>query len=96
MSGQHTSEQTLPTPANSNPFRDGSPMQQILGQALAELGGIEFIKSWAEENPDGFIRLLAAASPPPSPQPQAGGGPTINQNLPAGLAPGPLDAKPVN
>lgn len=75
-------------------FAAGSPMQQMFGAVLDELGGLDFVTNWAEDNPDSFMRLLMAANPAPIQNPHGGGGSTINIQLPDALRPGPLDITP--
>lgn len=72
------------------PFRENlsTPMQGLLAETLDRLGGMDFVQEWAEDNPNEFMRLLAAAFPAPQ---QPSGGQTINLNMHPALAPGPLD-----
>ena len=60
-------DKNLPAPL-AEAFSNGTPMQQMLGQVLEELGGISFVVDWAEESPGEFMRLVMAATPPPSEQ----------------------------
>jgi len=69
------------------------PLFRMMGEALEELGGVDFIATWAEENPGDFMRLMVSTIPN-----QTQGGPrtqgaatNFNINLHPGLAPGPLD-----
>ena len=76
-------------------FDQGTPMQRLFGATLDRLGGLDFMHDWAEENPDGFMRLLIAVNPPPmipaqGPAPNTPTG-RIDINLHPGLAAGPLD-----
>ena len=79
----------LPAPL-AEAFTSGSPMQQMLGAVLDELGGIDFVVDWAEEYPGEFMRLVMAANPPPVQQ-QRQAQPNISLNIHPGLKPGPLD-----
>jgi hypothetical protein len=72
-------------------FAQGSTMQRLLGAVYEELGGLEFVVGWAEDNPSDFMRMLMAANPPLS-QHGPGGVPAMNLHIHPGLAPGPLDA----
>ena len=76
-------------------LQEGSPLQQLLGDVLDELGGIDFIVGWAEENPSEFMRILVAASGPTPTAPGTPGAPNssavLNLHLHPALAPGPLD-----
>jgi len=88
-----SNQELMPSPIDA--FQEGTPMQKLLGRTLEELGGLDFVVEWAENNPDGFMRLMLAVNP--SPQTHGGGGvqgPVINLNLPQGLGPGPLDITP--
>ena len=71
-------------------FENGTPMQQMLGRVLEEVGGMDFMVDFAEENPGEFMRMLMAANPPPVQSHKAGGG-GIHIHVPPTLAPGPLD-----
>lgn len=77
------------------PFMDGTPMQKLLGRTLDELGGLDFVVGWAEENPSDFMRLVMAANPPPQ-QSSHGGNGGVHIHMPPGLGPGPLDITPVS
>ena len=81
-------------PAVREAFDAGSPMQRLFGAVLDELGGVEFVVTWAEENPDSFMRLLLAANPVPVSGPGSPANTQINLNMHPGLAPGPLDVTP--
>ena len=76
----------LPAPLAAA-FTSGTPMQQMLGQVLDELGGLDFVVNWAEECPGDFMRLLMAATPSPT----AGGSGGTHIHVHPALAPGPLD-----
>jgi hypothetical protein len=78
----------LPAPLAES-LGQGTPMQQVFGMVLQELGGIDFMVDWAEEAPGEFIRLLVAQSGPVG-VPTAGGGGTHIHLHPA-LSQGPLD-----
>jgi len=73
-------------------LREGGPMQKMLGGVFEELGGINFMTDWAEENPTEFVKLLMSQFPAVQ-HSHAGGSSSTNLNLvihPA-LQPGPLD-----
>ena len=66
-------------------------MQQLLGEVFEELGGIDFVTDWAEENPGDFMRIMMAANPPPIAGPGVSGGAVHLHMHPALAQPGPLD-----
>lgn len=78
-------------------FDKGSPFHRMLGHTLMELGGLDFVANWAEENPTQFMNMLMACStPPPSAAPQQQRDTGIHIHMPPGLGPGPLDITPVS
>lgn len=75
-------------------FQEGTAMQQMLGAVLKEVGGIEFVVEWAEDNPDKFMGMVMAANPAPM---SGGGGGSLNLVIHPALQAGPLDGvKDVN
>jgi hypothetical protein len=71
-------------------FTAGSPMQRLLGAVYEELGGLDFVLGWAEDNPGDFMRMLMAANPVSMPG-QGNNASTLNLHVHPGLVPGPLD-----
>ena len=43
------------------------PLHGVLGEVYDELGGKDFVKEWAEENPGAYIKLLMASTPSMTP-----------------------------
>ena len=80
----------LPAPLAAA-FAEGSPMQQLLGRVLNELGGVDAVVDWAEENMNDFMRLLMAASPPPAGPQIPGIQNNTHLHVHPALVPGPLD-----
>jgi hypothetical protein len=82
-------------PAVREAFEQGTPMQRLMGQVLEELGGIDFLVDWAEENPGEYVRILMAANPAPqqiaTPAGGAGNGSGIHLHVHPALAPTSLD-----
>ena len=79
-------------PALRDAFADASPLHQMFIDTLDELGGLDFMVGWAEENPNQFMEILIRLAPPvSSPTGSSAGGQVVNLNLHPGLAPGPLD-----
>lgn len=76
-------------PALADAFANGSPMQQMLGLVLNELGGTDAIVDWAEENMSDFMRLIMAANPAPVQATGSSGG--THLHIHPALAAGPLD-----
>ena len=81
-------------PAVREAFEQGTPMQRLMGQVLDELGGVDFLVDWAEENPGEYVRILMAANPAPqqiAAAPGQPGGSGIHLHLHPSLAPTQLD-----
>ena len=76
-------------PALADAFANGSPMQQMLGLVLNELGGTDAIVDWAEENMSDFMRLIMAVNPAPVQSSGSAGG--THLHIHPALAAGPLD-----
>ena len=86
----------LPTKANSSmpaikkALNTGHPLHAMLAEVLEDLGGIDFITDWAEENPSAFMNILMSAVPS---MPNTGRTNThhVHIAMPEGVKQGPLD-----
>ena len=65
------------------------PLPGMLGEVFEELGGPEFLLTWAEENQIEFIKMMMKLAPPAIPKGQTGG---ITLHVHTALGPTVLDA----
>lgn len=65
------------------------PLHGMMADVFEELGGEEFLLSWAEENQTEFIRMMLKLAPPAIPKGQQGG---IHLHVHSDLQPTALDA----
>jgi hypothetical protein len=75
-------------PTVQDAFKNTHPMHQMFGKALENLGGQEFIDTWAEENPSEFVNILIRLTPMPQ---QTGPASGTEIHIHPGLQAGPLD-----
>lgn len=73
------------------------PFHEQMAMAYEEIGGLDALVEWAEDNPSQFFTLMMKAAPPPQAAPgKGGGGLNLTLNLHPSLAPGPLDVGPID
>lgn len=65
------------------------PLHGMMGEVFEELGGQDFLLTWAEENQTEFIRMMIKLAPPAIPKGQQGG---IHLHVHSDLQPTVLDA----
>ena len=81
----------LPRKTIAKAFEGNHPFHQMLGDALEQLGGLDFIVDWAEEHPTEFMRVMLLIAPPPQAHATGSGG--MHLHLHQDLVPGELDGK---
>ena len=84
----------LPDDANQevalkNRLATQHPLHGMMGEVFEELGGQEFLLTWAEENQTEFIRMMIKLAPPAIPKGQTGG---VTLHVHTALGPTALDA----
>ena len=67
-----------------------APLHQMMGEVLEEVGGIDFLVNWAEDNPSAFVNILMKLAPPKAVS-QGPGSMHLHVDMPNGLTPGALD-----
>lgn len=72
-------------------LKEGSPLQALMGEVLEEVGGVDFVKQWAREYPNEFMRVLVAVTPVANATPRGASQNTVNLNIHPSLQSGPLD-----
>ena len=79
-------------PALQDALSKAPVFYQILGEMLDELGGMDFLVDWAEQNPTAYVQMLMSASTPAT-HPGGGSGNSMHVHLemPAGIKSSPLD-----
>jgi hypothetical protein len=65
------------------------PLHGMMGEVFEELGGQEFLLTWAEENQTEFIKMMFKLAPPAIPKGVQGG---IHLHVHSDLQPTELDA----
>lgn len=80
-------DQTLPKTIKDQLANQHS-LHGLMGEVFEDLGGKEFLMTWAEENPDKFINHLMKLAPPAIPKGQQG---SIHLHVHNDLVPGALD-----
>jgi len=69
-------------------LKDNHPLHGLLADVLEELGGMEFVVTWAEENPTAFMQMIMASIPNHS---APSGDAKLQLHIHPGLQAGPLD-----
>lgn len=64
------------------------PLHGMMAEVFEELGGQEFLLSWAEENQTEFVRMMLKLAPPAIPKGQTG---AIHLHVHSDLQPTALD-----
>ena len=78
-------------PANvKEAFQQSHPLHQAFAEVWDELGGVNFLRDWAEDNPTAFIDIMLRLTPTPN-APLGGKDNVMHMHLHPSLQPGPLD-----